>query len=141
MIVLDTNVLSETLRAQPAGAVRQWMAAQPPTRLFTTTVCEAEIRYGVALMPAGRRRAALERAVSAIFEEDFSGRILPFDSAAARAFAGIAAKRRASGRPIGEFDAQIAAISLSRGAGIATRNVDDFAGCGIDVISPWQEHR
>jgi hypothetical protein len=138
MIVLDTNVLSEALRPAPADAVRQWMAAQPSARLFTTTICEAEIRYGVALMPAGRRRVALERAVAAIFEEELVGRVLPFDSAAARAFAEIAAKRRGLGRPIGEFDAQIAAIAASRGASVATRNVDDFTDCGIAVISPWK---
>jgi toxin FitB len=137
MIVLDTNVLSETLRPAPTEAVRRWMADQPPTRLFTTAICEAEIRFGVALMPAGRRRTALDHAIAAIFEEDFSGRILPFDSAAAHAFAIIAAKRRAASRPIGEFDAQIAAIAASRGASVATRNVDDFADCGIAVVSPW----
>lgn len=139
MIVLDTNVLSETLRRMPADSVRRWMQTQPSTSLFTTTICEAEIFYGLALMPAGRHRARLERAVGAIFSEDFSGRILPFDSAAARAFAGIAARRRELGRPVNEFDAQIAAIAHSRGAAVATRNVDDFADCGIRVISPWEQ--
>jgi predicted nucleic acid-binding protein len=87
---------------------------------------------------AGRRRALLEQAVAAIFEEDFVERILPFDSAAARAFAPIAARRRGLGRPISEFDAQIEAIAHSRGATLATRNVGDFANCGIKVISPWE---
>ena len=114
------------------------MAAQLSGSLFTTTICEAEILYGVALMSAGRRRAALEQVVMSIFGEEFSGRILPFDSVAARAFAEIAAKRRGLGRPIGEFDAQIAAIARSHGAAVATRNVEDFADCGIRVISPWQ---
>ena len=100
MIVLDTNVLSETLRPAPADSVSRWMKAQPSTSIFTTTICEAEIFYGLALMPRGRRRARLERAVAAIFEEDFAERILPFDSAAARAFAPIAARRRGLGRPI-----------------------------------------
>jgi predicted nucleic acid-binding protein len=139
MIVLDTNVLSETLRPEPAEAVRRWMAGQPSARLFTTTICEAEIRYGLALMPMGRRRVALERAVATIFEEDLAGRVLPFDSAAARAFAEIAATRRGLGRPIGEFDAQIAAIAASRGASVATRNVGDFTDCGIAVTSPWEK--
>ncbi len=138
MIVLDTNVLSEALRRHPADSVSRWMKAQTSTTLFTTTICEAEIFYGLALMPAGQRRRHLEHAVSAIFEEDFAGRILPFDSAAARVFATIAARRRKLGRPISEFDAQIAAIAHSRGASIATRNVDDFADCGIRVISPWE---
>ncbi len=139
MIVLDTNVVSETLRRKPADSVRRWLQAQPPTSLFTTTVCEAEILYGVALMPLGRRRTGLERAFSAIFEEEFSDRILPFDRAAASAFAEIAATRRRMGRPVGEFDAQVAAIAQSRGAAVATRNVEDFAGCGIRVINPWEE--
>jgi predicted nucleic acid-binding protein len=139
VIVLDTNVLSETLRPKPAASVRRWMEAQPAQSLYTTSICEAEIRYGVALIPAGRRRAALEQAVAMIFEEAFTGRILPFDSSAARAFAEIAAERRRAGRPISEFDAQIAAIAASCGAGVATRDVGDFAGCGIAVISPWEE--
>jgi toxin FitB len=137
VIVLDTNVLSETLRRAPAASVSRWMKAQPSTSLFTTTICEAEIFYGLALMPRGRRRTRLEQAVAAIFEEDLADRILPFDSAAARAFGPIAAIRRGLGRPITEFDAQIAAIAHSRGATLATRNVEDFANCGIKVISPW----
>jgi toxin FitB len=139
VIILDTNVLSEALRRRPADSVSRWMKAQAPTTLFTTTICEAEILYGLALMPAGRRRTRLEQAVSAIFEEDFAQRILPFDSAAARAFAAIAARRRKLGRPISEPDAQIAAIAHSRGAAVATRDVDDFADCGIRVVSPWEE--
>jgi toxin FitB len=139
MIVLDTNVLSETLRPKPAEAVSRWMRAQSLTTLFTTAICEAEIFYGLASMPAGRRRSALERAMASIFEEVFLDRILPFDSAAARAFAAIAAARRRLGRPIAQFDAQIAAIAYSRGAAVATRNVEDFADCGIKVISPWDE--
>jgi toxin FitB len=139
MIVLDTNVLSETLRPKPAASVSRWMRVQPSTTVFTTTICEAEIFYGLALMPAGRQRAALEQVVADIFEIEFSDRILPFDSAAARAFAEIAAIRRGLGRPIGEFDGQIAAIAYSRGAAVATRNVGDFAGCGIEVISPCEQ--
>jgi toxin FitB len=138
VIVLDTNVLSETLRPAPTDSVGRWMKAQPSTSLFTTTICEAEIFYGLALMPRGRRRARLEEVVGAILEEDFAERILPFDSAAARAFAQIAARRRELGRPISAFDAQIAAIAYSRGATLATRNVGDFAHCGIKVISPWE---
>jgi len=139
MIVLDTNVLSETLRDKPAGPVRRWMQTQAPTSLFTATICEAEIFYGPTLMPVGWRRATLERVVVAMFGEDFLDRILPFDSAAARAFAEIAAARHRLGHPINECDAQIAAIAHSRGAAVATRNVQDFVDCGIEVISPWEE--
>jgi predicted nucleic acid-binding protein len=138
VIVLDTNVLSEVLRPIPDAKVRRWLERQAGAAMFTTAICEAEILYGIALMPAGRRRRALEQAAAAIFQEDFAGRILPFDRAAAREFAGIAAGRLAAGRRIGDFDAQIAAIARSRGAVVATRNVADFSDCGIDVIDPWK---
>jgi predicted nucleic acid-binding protein len=139
MIVLDTNVVSETLRPNCADSVKRWMHAQPSTSLFTTTICEAEIFYGIALLPAGRRRATLEAAVESIFRVDFGGRILPFDSTAARAFADISAARRRLGRPIGAFDAQIAAIARSHGATVATRDIDDFNDCGIKIVNPWAE--
>jgi predicted nucleic acid-binding protein len=137
MIVLDTNVLSELLRAAPADPVKLWIKAQLPSDLCTTAICEAEMLYGLALMPAGRRRTTLQRAVEAIFAEDFAGRILTFDSVAAKNFAQIAGERRRSGRPISDFDAQIAAIAASHGAAVATRNVNDFVDCGVKVISPW----
>jgi predicted nucleic acid-binding protein len=138
MIVLDTNVLSEAMLVEPAGPLERWMRAQPLTDLFTTAVCEAEIRRGIALMPAGRRRVALEQSLARIFAELLSGRILAFDSAAAEAFAEIAAGRQQLGRPIGPFDAQIAAIALIHKAAVATRDTDDFANCGIKVINPWE---
>lgn len=137
MIVLDTNVLSELLRAAPADVVTRWSRAQPTAGLFTTAICQAEILYGVALLPPGRRRDALGQAVATIFDREFAGRILPFDSAAARIYAGILAGRRQRGHPIGQSDAQIAAIAAARGARLATRNVADFAGCGVAIIDPW----
>jgi toxin FitB len=138
MILLDTNVLSETLRPKPADAVRRWMIEQTADNLFTTSICEAEILYGLALIPAGRRRTALQKEIAAIFGEAFAGRILPFDSASARAFAQIAATRRTLGRPISDLDAQIAAITFSHGATLATRNIADFADCGIRLLNPWE---
>jgi predicted nucleic acid-binding protein len=137
MIVLDTNVLSELMRPQPARTVEAWVAAQPAASLFTTAITQAEILYGVALLPAGRRRNGLGATVDAIFELDLAGRVLPFDSAAAREFAGVATTRRQAGRPMAQADAQIAAIVRSRGAALATRNRADFEGCGIRVIDPW----
>jgi toxin FitB len=138
MIVLDTNVLSEAWRPAPSPKVMAWMRSQPMSALFTTTITEAELFYGIALLPDSKRRRALEAAVSLIFAEDLAGRVLPFDSAAAREYAGIAAARRHAGRPIAEADAQIAAIARSRGAAVATRNGEDFAGCGVTVVSPWE---
>ncbi|GEO84673.1 MULTISPECIES: type II toxin-antitoxin system VapC family toxin [Alphaproteobacteria] len=140
MIVLDTNVLSELLAPAPAPAVVAWLAAQPAASVFTTAVTEAEILYGLALLPEGRRRRALEAAVKPIFTEDLAGRVLAFDRDAAESYAAIAAHRRAIGRPISQFDAQIAAIAVSRGASVATRNVADFAETGAVIINPW-DHR
>ena len=139
MIVIDTNVLSELMRAEPDAAVLDWFGQEPPAGLFTTTVSQAEILYGLALLPEGKRRDGLQDAATAMFQEDFVGRILPFDSDAARAYAAIAAGRKAAGQPISQFDAQIAGIVQSRGARLATRNVADFAGCGIMVVNPWEE--
>ena len=105
--------------------------------MFITTITQSELLYGVALLPRGKRRSAIAEAVEAMFEEDFAERILPFDTAAARAFAPLAAERRQAGRPIAQLDAQIAAIARSRSAAVATRNVADFEGCGIAVHNPW----
>ena len=138
MIVLDTNVLSELIRRAPASSLQDWMLAQPASSLFTTTVTQAEMLLGVALLPRGKRRAGLTEAVAGLFEIDFAGRVLPFDGAAARAFALVAAERRQAGRPISQLDAQIAAVARSRDAAIATRNTSDFQGCGIEVVNPWQ---
>ena len=91
MIVIDTNVLSELMRAEPDAAVLDWFGQEPPAGLFTTTVSQAEILYGLALLPEGKRRDGLQDAATAMFQEDFVGRILPFDSDAARAYAAIAA--------------------------------------------------
>jgi len=137
MILLDTNILSELMRPLPDPVVEAWIGSQPPASLFISTITEAELRYGAALMPNGRRRDAVAAAIEGMMMEDFHGRILTFDSAAATFYAQIAADRRAAGRPITPFDAQIAAIARSRGATLATRNVPDFEGCGIEIVNPW----
>jgi predicted nucleic acid-binding protein len=136
--VLDTNVISELMKPAPAGAVVGWIAGQPATSLYTTSVTQAEILHGIMLLPAGRKRAALEAAAEAMFRDDFAGRILPFGSDAAHAYARIAAERRRAGRPIAHFDAQIAAVARSAAAAIATRNVRDYDGCGVRVVDPWR---
>ena len=139
MIVLDTNVVSELMRDRPQPEVLAWLDRQPVSTLFVTAITEAELRYGVAILPAGHRRERLAAEIESTLREDFAGRILPFDSAAARAYATIMADRRATGRPIGQSDCQIAAIARSRGVPVATRDVADFAGCGITVVNPWGE--
>jgi len=136
MIVLDTNVLSETLRPTPSTRVLEWMRSDPASALFTTAITDSELLYCIALLPEGRRRQSLESVVDLIFE-DLAGRVLPFDSAAAREFADIAASRRRAGRPISEADARIAAIARSRGGALATRNVGDFVGWRLELIDPW----
>lgn len=140
MIVLDTNVISELLAPEPDISVMTWLSAQAPRSIFTTTITEAEILYGVRLLPEGRRRRDLEAAIQPIFSIDLAGRILPFDSDAAHAYCDIAAGRREAGRPISQFDAQIAAITRSRGCVLATRNTADFEGTGISLVDPWRPH-
>jgi hypothetical protein len=139
MIILDTNVLSELLKPTPSSEVIAWLSDQASLQLFTTTITQAEILYGVELLPRGKRKSRLELLVAAVLDQDFEARILGFDTEAARAFAKIVATRRTAGRPIAAFDAQIAAIAQSRNAAVATRNIGDFEGCGIRLVNPWRE--
>ncbi|MBT9444112.1 MAG: type II toxin-antitoxin system VapC family toxin [Hyphomonadaceae bacterium] len=138
MIVLDTNVLSEAMKARPDRRVLDWYAAQASAGIFTTTLTQAEVFYGLMLIPQGRRRDDLLSAARAAFDEDLAGRVLPFDIDAARIYPTIAFERRAAGRPISQIDAQIAAITRSRGARLATRNTRDFEACGIELVDPWR---
>ena len=138
MIVLDTNVLSELMRPAPNGRVLAWMAEQPGDGLFTTAITCGEMLFGARTLPASRRRDELLAAIGAIFSIDMAGRILPYDEAAADAHAWIATRRRALGRPGSQSDLMIAGIVRAHGATLATRNVGDFADCGVDLVDPWQ---
>ena len=138
MIVLDTNVVSELMKPAPAYAVAAWIGARPTQSLYTTSITQAEILHGVMLLPDGKRREELEAAAHAMFREDFAGRILAFGADAALPYAQIAVDRRAAGRPISQFDAQIAAIARSTGAAIATRDAAGYEGCGVKVVNPWE---
>jgi len=140
MIVLDTNVLSELMREAPDEGVVAWLDAQPAALVYVTSINQAEILHGIELLPKGKRREAIAAAAHAIFDADFSGRVLGFGSEAAKAYAAIVVARTRRGRPISAFDAQIAAIARTNGAAVATRNVADFDGCGIRLIDPWVEH-
>ena len=137
MIILDTNVLAELMRPKPSARVVAWIAKQPAAELFTTSITEAEIFYGIELLTRGKRREGLLAAAQAMFAEDFAGHIFHFESEAARAFSRIAAHRRELGRPISHADAQIAAIAQVRRAKLATRNVADFADCRVELVNPW----
>jgi hypothetical protein len=137
MILLDTNVISELMRPRPNPTVEDWIGLYAATDFYISAITEAELRYGVEAMPQGSRQRQLQAALAGMLEEDFVGRILPFDSAAAIAYATIATERRRAGRPISQMDAQIASIARSKGAPLATRNATDFNGCGITVVNPW----
>jgi predicted nucleic acid-binding protein len=137
VIVLDTNIISELMRTRPADRVRTWADERVASELFTTSIAEAEVRYGIALLPKGKRRDALAGAARVMFSEGLRWRVLPFTSDAAEHYADIAAVRRRSGRPISTLDAQIGAIARAHGATLATRNVSDFEDCGIDLLDPW----
>lgn len=137
MFLIDTNVISELMRATPAPSVLCWFSTQDPSTLYLSAVTEAELRTGIAILPAGQRREGLKAALDATISEDFEGRILPFDTDAAKTYAEIAAGRRSAGRPIAEADCQIAAIARAAGMPVITHNTRDFEGCGIDVINPW----
>jgi len=130
MILLDTNVVSEMMRAEPDPAVDSWAVGQVVETLFFSAVGEAELRYGAAIRPKGRRRYKLVSDIEGMLRNVFEGRVLSFDSSAAREYAEIVADRRRNGRPISQADGQIAAIARSQRLAIATRSVRDFEDTG-----------
>jgi toxin FitB len=136
VIVLDTNVVSELMRPEPAAQVAAWVRERDRRELRTTVITLAEVRYGIARLPDGRRKQVLLAAADDIFST-FKDQVLPVDATAAEQYAVIATSREQSGKPIASFDALIASICRSRGAALATRNVPDFDGTGIEVIDPW----
>ncbi|HKX08475.1 MAG TPA: type II toxin-antitoxin system VapC family toxin [Stellaceae bacterium] len=138
MILLDTNVLSALMLREPDPIVIGWLDAQPPESIWTTAVTVFEIRFGLEVLALGRRRRRLEDAFAQALSEDFDGRVLPFDQAAAEAAATIAARQRQAGRPVEIRDVQIAGIAAARKARLATRNARHFAGLGIALIDPWE---
>ena len=137
MIVLDTNVVSEPLRPAPSQAVLDWLNAQEPQTLYLTAVSLAELLTGIEMLPAGRRRDALGQALSTQVLPLFANRILPFDLRAAQEFAQTQASARMQGNTMGFADCAIAAIARGQGFSVATRNVRDFKGAGVEVIDPW----
>ena len=137
MIILDTNVLSELMKPQGSQEVKTWIKNQPKETLYITSITQAEILYGIAILPKGKRKQQLLETAQAMFREDFADKILHFDQNAAEHFAEIASYRKAQGKPISQFDAQIAAICRNHQATLVTRNVADFEACQIEIINPW----
>lgn len=138
MIVLDTNVISELMRPAPEVHVLRWVGNQAAEDLHVTAVTIAEILYGIELISTSRRRDAVRAGAEKMFEAVFADRILTFEDRAARAFSPIASSRRRQGKPMTEFDAQIAAIARVHGATLATRNPYVFEACGVRLVNPWE---
>ena len=136
-LVLDTNILSELMRAVPNPAVLAWLDAQQADELYITAITQAEILLGLSVLPDGRRKSSLFAAATAMFVEDFALRCLPFDDSAAQAYASLVTMCRAAGRPISMADAQIAAIAVVWQATLVTRNVKDFSNVPLALTNPW----
>ena len=137
MIVVDTNVISELTRQTPAPQVVSWLDSVAESKVATTAITAAELLYGVARLPDGRRKTELSAAVDGLLSDDFDGRVLSFDQLAAGRYAEVVSRRERLGQPIGIADAQIAAICSAVGATLATRNIADFEDTGIELINPW----
>jgi predicted nucleic acid-binding protein len=137
VIVLDTNVVSELMRPSPAAAVLGWLRRQSGSDLYTTAITAAEVRYGIARLPEGRRQDDLASAADEVFAA-FPDQVLPFDDAAASTYAALVARRERLGVPIDGFDGQIAAICRSHRASLATRNIKDFHDTGLALTDPWR---
>jgi toxin FitB len=137
MIILDTNVLSALMRREADAAVVAWLDRQPSESVWTTAVTIFEIRFGLELLARGRRKRLLEEAFSSAINEDFQGRILPFDRDAAEEAASRAAERRAVGKPVDFRDIEIAGIVAARRGTLATRNARHFQELRIELVDPW----
>jgi|SRR5262249_3963077 predicted nucleic acid-binding protein len=138
MILLDTNVVSESLRPRPDPQLLAWLDAQPSELFYLCTPVLAELRRGAERLTESRRKDRLQAAIDRIENDLFRGRILVFDVEAAKQYGRVAAIREQSGRPIGQMDALIAAIALSHHAALATRNTSDFVGLELELIDPFE---
>jgi toxin FitB len=137
MIILDTNVLSELISKSPDERVLKWVDGLPRITVWTSSVSVFELQYGISILPEGKRRDSLGKAVDDLFNVLLENRIMPFDTSAAGRSVAAAATHRAQGRPVEVRDLLIAGIALSSGASLATRNLKDFEGIGLDLINPW----
>ena len=140
MILIDTNIVSETMRPRPDQGVMEWLNESETSTLYVSTITIAEIEYGIEILPSGERRLDLERRFRHFIDEGFAQRVLHFDPDAAHTYARIMSHRRAIGRPMASLDGQIASIAHSAGCALATRNVTDFTDCGLEVLNPFERH-
>jgi hypothetical protein len=139
MIVLDTNIISEIMRPRPSANVTNWLNAQAAHQLYVTAVTIAEILYGLQILPEGKRRRRLEHSFETFIANAFDQRVLVFDEAAGRKYAELMAYRKKIGQPMSLPDGQIAAIASVHGFSVATRNIDDFESCGLQLINPFEQ--
>ena len=137
MILVDTNVVSELMRTEPEPAVVAWTRKQPSGTLYFSSLNEAELRYGAAILPQGRRRERLLANIEAMLGSVFGDRVLTFDRAAALAYGHVAALRHAAARHLDPVDCLIAAIAHSHGLAVATRNLSDFECMEVELVDPW----
>jgi len=137
MIVLDTNVVSELMKASPDPTVWQWLRGNLGEELCTTAITVAEIHDGIERMPTGRRRKQVREAADQPFAF-VEAEVLSFTAEAAMAYSVVMRDRRRAGLPIEPLDAQIAAICLAESAALATRNTQDFARTGVELLNPWE---
>jgi predicted nucleic acid-binding protein len=137
LIILDTNVVSEIGKHEPSARVVEWLYRQPGPDLYITSITEAEIRYGISILPASKRRTFLQNFADHVIDGNFGSKNLPFDSEAARMYARIASRQKLAGMAVSFPDAQIAAIAAIHGCTIATRNTHHFLHTGVNVVNPW----
>jgi predicted nucleic acid-binding protein len=138
VIILDTNVVSQGFRAKPHMAVRLWMDAQPPDTLFICAPVLAEIRFGIARLEQGTQQDRLRAGADKLENDQYRGRVLPFDAAAASVYGRLAAERQRISKPVGRMDGFIAAIAVAHGAGVATRDTYGFSDFGLTIIDPFE---
>ena len=138
MILLDTNVISEPQRREPNARVLDWIDAQALETLYLSAITVAELRAGIALMPAGKRRDGLHENLEKRLLPMFANRVLPFDMACTKAYAELLAKSRDAGLAVETADAFIAAVALANGFAVATRDTTPFEAAGLNVINPWE---
>jgi predicted nucleic acid-binding protein len=138
MILVDTNVISEPWKPAPEPRVLKWIDAQAIETLYLSAVTIAELRFGIAAMPEGKRRATLDDRLERDVLPLFEGRILPFDLEASRAYADIMTRAKAAGQAVGKADAYIAATAASHGLAVATRDTSPFEAAGLTIVNPWE---